>query len=354
MQAFQAGRFSEAEKMLKEHEAITKTRFGIGDMALRGGQLDLQRQRFGQVEQPLAEASIASSEERIKSSEQQRDLTEFDVRDRRRLEEENAELRAEIAKQQQAKGTTTTGAKAGTLISQQEAAKTQADVTTKFAEKREQSEINLLDAKAAEERAARQAKLTEEERLRDSLRRATDAEGKPLFTPDDINNIMAQGALTKVGVARTVESISKDITILTSALSQLSAKSVTVEQVKEGVAGETGSRPSDIQFLAGLFGVTKGELTPEQRDLAVSKVTALRDALIDERNAIPGATPITLEKEVKDKPLGETLTDIEGIIANLQTQNRTRLSTPESESLTQRGLGAFIPFINDRLRGTNQ
>lgn len=97
-QAFNEGRFSEAEKMLKEHESLTKTRFGIGDLQARQGALQLQRDRFGQEKEVFESTTLPESEGR-------QELTRIETEELIRLRDENAVFRTAEEERLQREGT---------------------------------------------------------------------------------------------------------------------------------------------------------------------------------------------------------------------------------------------------------
>lgn len=184
MEAFRAGKYAEAEKLISEHEAITKTQFGISDMQLRQSQLQLQRERFGQVEQPLAQASIASTEERITSSEQQRELRDFEIteaglkeQELQRVRQDLADTRVELDRIRGEQGTSRVQEAARLQVAEKDLSIKEKETALPLEERKQEAAVKVVETRAklleSQAKAFEQASGTDdEETARTILRRA--------------------------------------------------------------------------------------------------------------------------------------------------------------------------------------
>ena len=274
MRAFREGRIAEADKLIKEHEAITKTRFGIGDMALRGGELALRRQRFG-VEKRVAESGL-------KSAEQQQTLTRALIDKNEKQARRIAELEAEANRQLEPTGESLIGLEAGVDISTKRKTKEVADVTTEFAKPREEKEqaniaagTKLRLAQADEAKAGRQGKLSPIEIFKQTLRGYTTTDpvtGKTsaVFSPAQINNYAAERVLIEGDQITSPQELQQQLNQMTA----LAARIRSAATVEDAVNSATAKGEIDAQLAGKIlssFGNAGRPLTSTaDRDAAIN------------------------------------------------------------------------------------
>lgn len=373
MEAFRAGKYAEAEKLISEHEAITKTQFGIGRMQLQQGQLQLQRERFGQVEQPLAQASIASTEESITSSKQVRELQGIKIDELNKEIERQAMELAELKKLTAIEDTTPAAVRAGVSFSQQKAAKTTTDVTTEFAREREQVELDAIKAKADASRATELAKRSPEQVLRDNLLLTGD------FDKKTINKIIADIGLQKGGILLSVSEVGRMLTTLRTARANIENQA-SIGDLMKAVETESGISSTKLTALQTMLGASQRPIrTAADRDRASRILQTYENIIIQQQADRPiqqftntatgqptpgqeattavfdagtgetGKIPIPqFQEQISDSP--EINDAINRVIDAKKAAGSGKLTPVEEAQLREKGLSQFIDIINIRIQ----